>query len=265
MERDERHLEPEADEDEGETEEQEGREPVACDRLRHDVEPGAPCGAVEEGDPVEQEPGREGAEQEVLERRLVRADLLPEHADQHVDRHRHDLEREEDHDQVVGRGHEHHAARREQHERVVLARRQRVQAEEVDGEEDGEGRGGDQEEREEERVAVGAERLPEAAGAVPARPQPERRPRRRRQPDEGDAGERLAIRVGADQVGDHDQHRRRGDQEPGQRHLPVGGEGADVDRRHRRPPAASRGASTLWTRARMRSTDGCMRLRNGAG
>src|SRR6266404_116886 len=78
VERDEGDLEPEADEQKGDAEEPEGAEPALPDRPRDHVEAGAARGAVEEGDPVEEETAREGAEEKVLERRLGRADLAAE-------------------------------------------------------------------------------------------------------------------------------------------------------------------------------------------
>ena len=77
-----------------------------------------PVSAVGERDAVEEERAREGAEQEVLERRLgARGDVAAD-AGQHVDRERQDLEREEDDQQIGRRRHQHHAGDREQHQRV---------------------------------------------------------------------------------------------------------------------------------------------------
>ena len=73
------------------------------------VEVGGAGGAVHEGDPVQEEPGGEGPEQEVLERRLARLEAVAEEPGEHVQRDRHDLQPEEDHDQVAGGGHQHHA------------------------------------------------------------------------------------------------------------------------------------------------------------
>ena len=77
-------------------------------------------GAVDEGDAVEEDRRGEGAEDEVLHGRLARLGPAAVEAGQHVQGDREDLEAEEDHDQVVGRGHEHGARRREQGQHVEL-------------------------------------------------------------------------------------------------------------------------------------------------
>ena len=68
-------------------------------------------GAVDERDAVEQERRGERAEQEVLQRGLAGVQPLLEEPGQHVERQRHELEGQEHHDQVVGRGQQHHARR----------------------------------------------------------------------------------------------------------------------------------------------------------
>ena len=77
-----------------------------------------PRGAVDERDPVQQEPGRERAKQEVLERGLRRARAATVHAREHVHGDRHHLDAEEHDHEVARGGHDHHAGRREQHEHV---------------------------------------------------------------------------------------------------------------------------------------------------
>ena len=89
LERDQRHLEAEADQQERHAEQHERLERPAGDRVGDHVEPRAAGGAVEERHAVEQEPARERAEQEVLHRRLVRAQVAAQQPRQHVDPDRH--------------------------------------------------------------------------------------------------------------------------------------------------------------------------------
>jgi hypothetical protein len=95
-------------------------------------------GTVDERDAVEQERGREGAEEEILHRRFARDELAFEEPGQNVQRERHELERQEHDDQVARGGHQHHAGGREQHERPVLARLRAGAAEIVHREQDDE-------------------------------------------------------------------------------------------------------------------------------
>ena len=77
--------------------------------------------AVDQRDAVEEEAGGEGAEQEVLERRLLaqQPPATGQPAEQ-VEREREHLERHEHREQVVGRGEQHHAEDREHHQREDL-------------------------------------------------------------------------------------------------------------------------------------------------
>ena len=123
-------LEGEADQQQADRDEDER---VVAHRLRGQVgadaiEARAAAQPVGEGDAVEEERARERAEQEVLERRLGRPRIVAPDAGQHVDGDRQDLERDEDHQQIVGGRHHDHAGDREQDERVVLALRQAVAA-----------------------------------------------------------------------------------------------------------------------------------------
>ena len=120
LERNDRRLEAECDDEQREA--AEDRDP------RCGTEPGAdavvargPRRAVEGGDTVEQEAGRECPQDEVLERRLARRTVASMDARQHVGRERHDLDAEEQQDQVARGGHDHHARGREENQRVELA------------------------------------------------------------------------------------------------------------------------------------------------
>ena len=77
--------------------------------------------AVDQRDAVEEEARGEGAEEEVLHRRLLaQQPAPPREAAQQVERQRQHLEGDEHREQVTGRGEEHHAADREQQQRVDL-------------------------------------------------------------------------------------------------------------------------------------------------
>ena len=94
---------------------------VVADRLVDGGELHRAGEAVDQGDAVEEEAGREGAEQEVLERRLLaQQPPAPGQPAEQVERQREDLERDEHRQQVVGRREQHHAADGEHQERVDL-------------------------------------------------------------------------------------------------------------------------------------------------
>ncbi len=150
-----RDLEAEADDEKPDTEHQHLLALAVTRDTRGDgVEPRARRPAVDESDAEEQEPGRKRAEEKVLERRLVGADLLAPHAGQHVHRDRHHLESEKDHDEVGRRGHHHHPRRREQHQRVILAPAHGGGGEKVDRHQNGENTRDAEQQIEEHRVLV---------------------------------------------------------------------------------------------------------------
>ncbi len=77
--------------------------------------------AVEQGEAVEEERRREGAEQEVLHRGFLRQQAPPAgQPGEQVERQREHLQRHEHHQQVVRGREEHHAAEREAHQRERL-------------------------------------------------------------------------------------------------------------------------------------------------
>jgi hypothetical protein len=78
-------------------------------------------GAVDQRHAVQEQPARERAHQEVLERGLVAAQLAAVEAGQHVDRDAHQLEAEEQHQQVRRRHQQHHAGGGQQQQPVELA------------------------------------------------------------------------------------------------------------------------------------------------
>ena len=148
-------LEAEAHHEKAEADEEEG---IAPRSGRHGhpelVEVGRARGAVDEGDPVHEEAGGERAQQEVLHGRLARLDARAEEAREHVERERHRLETQEDHDQVVGAGHDDHAHGREEHEDVELPRLLAAPAQVVHGQQEHEPGGVADDEVEEEGEIV---------------------------------------------------------------------------------------------------------------
>ncbi len=232
LEGDEGHLEAQSHQHERDAEEHERFQGPRRDDVRDDVQARRAGRAVEERHPVEQEAAREGAQQEVLHRRLVRAQVAPQHAGQHVEAHRHGLEGDEEHDEVVGEDQEHHAGRGEQDQGVVVARRQAPLAYEVDRHEERQGRAQADHHGEEETVAIGAQHVLEGGRITVAGPRRDRHRHRGRQSDDAEAGEHAPAAVAQEEIDQHHDHRRAHDHDGGQRGLPVCREGADVDGRH---------------------------------
>ncbi len=128
----------------------------------------APAGAVEERDAVQQETGREGPEQEILERPLDGVDAVAREPGQDVQRDREDLQAEEDGQEVLAGRHHRHPRDRELDQGEELAvpvpfgaqmDGRREHGEQGGGDEDqveGQGPGVDQDRRLEELLAVAA-------------------------------------------------------------------------------------------------------------
>ena len=70
---------------------------------------------------VEQDAGRERAEQKIFHRRFVRTLFAFRKSDQHIKRQRHQLETDVERNQIVATAQKHHADSGKQHERVVFA------------------------------------------------------------------------------------------------------------------------------------------------
>ena len=113
MERHGGHLEAEAHQHQGETGQQHG----VLDQDRGGQvgvdanQAGGTGGPVDQGDPVEQEGRGEGPEHEVLDGRLLGLDPPEVHGRQDIDGDGKHLEAQEQHDQIVGRGHDNPAGR----------------------------------------------------------------------------------------------------------------------------------------------------------
>ena len=85
------------------------------------VEIQGPGGAVDPGDPVDQEAGAERAEDQVFHPGLEGTELAPQVGDQHVEGDGDQFEGDEGGDEVVGRGHPHHAGAGEHRQGVEFA------------------------------------------------------------------------------------------------------------------------------------------------
>ena len=176
VERHRRHLEAEADEQHGEADQQ--QRVVQGDRLGEQVldldQVGGPGGAVDHGDAVEEERRREAAEDEVLEAGLLGLRPLPVEGGQGVDGDRQRLEGQEQHQQVVGHGHEHAARGRQEHEDVQLGPVEALAPQVVVGEERAEDHRRADHEDDEHPEAVDADGAPGggegAVGRIDAEP-----------------------------------------------------------------------------------------------
>jgi hypothetical protein len=111
-------------------------------------------GSVDEGDPVKEEARRKGAQEEVLEGRLVGSDAPAAEAGEHVDGDAHDLEAEEDGDQIRRTRHRHHAGEGTEQQHVVLPVVRLDLFEIVHRDEDGQDGPRDEKEVEEDGVGV---------------------------------------------------------------------------------------------------------------
>ena len=165
-----RRLEPEPDQEQRQAREDHWL-PGGTRRGQRRPEPrqvGRPRRAVEQRDPVEEEAAREGAEQEVLQCRLVAGGPGPEGTSEHIERQRHELEGEEDHQEIRPRRHQHHANGGEQDQGVVLPRLHAEVREIPDGQEQHQDGGYPDDDVEEEGEAVHDQHPLEARrGALP--------------------------------------------------------------------------------------------------
>ncbi len=167
--------------------------------------------AVQQRDAVEEEAGREGAQQEVLQRALVRRRLLADEPGQDVEADRHRLQPDEQRDQAAGRGQRHHARRGEQDERVHLAVVP-TQAREVRDRERDAGDGAEQDDEVRDGGRAADEHLPveRRPGVADGQRLPDAR---ERHPDARDPGDRRVVV--AEAVEQHHEHAEGGDQQDG--------------------------------------------------
>ncbi len=188
MERDGRHLEAESDEHERQAGQQ---QTVLEQHVRpqevldlHEVR-GA-RGSVGKRHSVQEKRGREAAEHEVLERRLLRLQASGMAAREDVQRDRERLESEEQHDEIVRRRHHDAADGGEQQEGVDLTAIEVFTAEGVVGDEGREENRTRDRDSEEDREPVEPQRATrERAGSVLADVVPQKEPDRdRRQRDD---------------------------------------------------------------------------------
>ena len=121
VERDRRDLEPEPGEEEQDGEDHRRFRGVVTDHGRQLVEAHHPGEAEEEGHAEEHHRRRQHAEDEVLERRLVGADVALPPPGQQVEGAGGQLEPDEEDDEVAARRHHHRAEQRREDHQVVLA------------------------------------------------------------------------------------------------------------------------------------------------
>ena len=192
-------------------------------RRRDAVDVGRPGGAVEQRDPVEEKGGGERAEQEIFHRRLAGLPAALEQPRQDVERERHQLDGEEDHDEVAGRGQEQHARRREEHQRVVLTRLHAAATQIVDRQQHDQRRPVADDDVEEERIVVEDHHVAEAPSA--AAPRRQRGQQRGHHAEKGDGGQVDLARPRRQQVEEehqaagahHDERRGQDGQRDGRR------------------------------------------------
>ena len=153
-----RHLEPEAHDDQPDPGVEHALGQVDLGEERGDlVDAGRPGGPVDQGDAVQEDGRREGAEHEVLHGRLARlaaAAVVPGH---HVERQRQDLETEEDDQEIVRLGHDHGPCRREQDQDVELRTVESFALQVAVGDQRSQDDGTADEQHEEDREAVEVE------------------------------------------------------------------------------------------------------------
>ena len=78
-------------------------------------------GAVQQRDAIQQEAGRKGAKEKILHRRFARLQDLMSHAGQDVLRQGHDLQAEENDQEIATGRHQHGAQQSEEEQSVVLS------------------------------------------------------------------------------------------------------------------------------------------------
>ena len=166
--------------------------------------------AVDPGDAVEQESSGEGAEQEVFQSRLVVALVVAQVAGQDVGGDGRDLDADEDHDQLIGRGHEALADDGEQNQGVVFASLVVGLAEVIGRHQNDDRADGQDEHAEEGGEAVNLQQAVEGGAGIGGAEHGEAQ--RREQGDEGDDGQNALARGRGDRFQDH-QQRARGDQQ----------------------------------------------------
>ena len=172
--------------------------------------------AVDERHAEEQEPGREAAEQQVLQRRFLGALLAAREAAEHVERERQQLDRQEDDHEARRAGEQHHPDGRGEDQRVVLAVVDAPAVEVVRADHDHQPGADQQDGVDEQREAVVRERagVHQAAG-VRVEPGPDRDAERRREAEQCEAREPGALRRRDDQVEQHEQQERAAEHELG--------------------------------------------------
>src|ERR1700692_1061397 len=207
-----RHLECEPDEEQQHAGEQEwidGDGGLALNRRRDLCQLSVAGLAVDERHAEEQESGGEAAEQQILQRRFLRAFLAPREDTQHAERQLEQLNGQEDDHQARRPGEQHHPKRGGEDERVVLAVMQTPPVEIVRADHDHEPGAHQQDRVDEERETVVGEGagVDQPAG-IRVEPRPDGDSERGRDANKGDAREPRASRRWDDQIQEHEQQER---------------------------------------------------------
>ncbi len=135
-----RDLEGQPSDQEDETERQAEGGLTSGERRRDAGEARLAGEAIDEGSAVEQHPRRQGAQHEILEPRLGRAQRIPVDGGKHVDRQRLHLQPKIERDEIGGRDHHHHAERRQYDQHRILEAFELLGAHEADRHGDGDAR-----------------------------------------------------------------------------------------------------------------------------
>ncbi len=150
----------------------------------HHADVDCPRRGEDQGDPVKEKGGGEGAEEEVLQRRLKGGRLPLKQPAKDVNRQGHQLKADEDRYKAVRRDHHHHAEGGEKQQRVILARRHLLPlsvTERYEGDEEE-----DQKEYSLEERAEGVDGVEAAEGARPHGPEVHGEIEGEGRPDEGE-------------------------------------------------------------------------------
>ncbi len=123
MERDGRDLEAEPDREQSHAEQDQRirTQAIGAHGRGDERQVGQAGPAVDQRDTEQEECARERAQQEILDGTLAGAEVPAVRAGEHVDRHGHQLEADEDHHQVARSGEHHHPDGGQQHQHVQLA------------------------------------------------------------------------------------------------------------------------------------------------
>ena len=181
-----RHLERQPDQQQRRADENQGIDRLLahgreCGRDAAQVE--APGGAVNQRHAVQDEPGRERAEQEILQRSLDRVNLIARQSRQDIEADGEDLEAEEQGEEVFARRHHGHAGDGEQDEGEELSARCPGRCDVINRSEDRQNGDEQKDQMEDERLRVDDQRPGEDHDSGAGPEQEDRRDRRQSEKD----------------------------------------------------------------------------------